>query len=454
MPLPLLRRFAYASPAFFLTVAALTLYVFVPRFYSDAVGLDVATVGQLLLVARIFDAVSDPVVGWLSDRARWRAGRRRPLIFVASPLLALSVVLLLTPPAGAGAGWFAASVFAVYLFWTLVVVPYEAMGIEITEDYDERTAIMGLREGGAVVGILVALAAPPLLARAFGLPDTPEGERARFRLFALMLAPPLVLTAWGCVLALRDRPLSERTPAPGLRPFLAELRRNRPFLVLLVAFALTTLAANVSAALILYYVEHVIGAGEPELFLLVYVLAGLAGVPLWVWLARRYEKRTAWLAALGVGGAASLAMLPLGPGDGTAFGILVVLAGSPFGGLMVLPSAMQADAVDLGESLSGARREGLHVGLWNLARKVPGAVGVGASLWILGASGYEAGAEQTEGVRTALRLLYCALPGTLFALALLASLAYRLDRGRHAGIRHAIRKPRGPSQSPRPRRSS
>ncbi len=435
-----LERIAYASPAFFLSVVILPLYVFVPRFYTDVVGLRVETVGQVLLAARIFDAVSDPAIGAVSDAIRRRWWRRRAFIALASLPLAGAIYLLLAPAAGSGTPAFIVAVFLVYFCWTLVVVPYEAMGIEETRSYDERTSVLGLREALGLIGVLVALATPPLVGELFGLGDEAAAEREKMRTFALLYGAPLVLCCWFCALAVRERRRAPARPgATGLRELYRAFADNRPFLVLVGAFAVVTMAANLGAALLLFYVRYVLELANGELYMLLYIGSGILCAPLWVLFARRFEKRTAWITALLVSAVAYLAMTALGSGDALPFVGLVVLAGIPFGGLMILPSAMQADAVDLGEERHRGRREGLHVGAWNVARKAPGAVGVGVALWILGVSGYDANVPQTEHVLRTLRLLYCVVPGVLMVLAAALSIPYSIDRRRHARIEAAIR---------------
>jgi hypothetical protein len=136
---PTLKKLAYAAPAFALAVVGIPIYVYLPKFYTDTVGIDIAALGVILGSVRIFDAVTDPPMGYLSDRTVSRFGRRRPYIAFGAVFVALFLVLLFNPPQASPAFetiWFGACIYALFLFWTIVTVPYEALGPEITYDYN------------------------------------------------------------------------------------------------------------------------------------------------------------------------------------------------------------------------------------------------------------------------------------------------------------------------------
>ena len=127
---PLHIRLAYAMPAFALAIIGIPVYVYIPKFYTDVVGIDIAVAGLLLFGVRIFDAITDPVMGTVSDRTRTRFGRRRPFMAVGAVLIAAALVFLFNPPSTGVAwstAWFAFWIYALFLFWTVVTVPYEAL---------------------------------------------------------------------------------------------------------------------------------------------------------------------------------------------------------------------------------------------------------------------------------------------------------------------------------------
>ena len=150
------------------------MYVYLPKFYTDVVGINVVLLGYILFSVRFFDAVTDPVIGYISDRTQTRFGRRRPFIAVGTVFIALAMMMLFNPPqasASAETLWFGVFIYALFLFWTVVTVPYESLGPEITFDYHERTSLFAMRDGFLIAGTLAAAAAPALVQWLFGLPN-------------------------------------------------------------------------------------------------------------------------------------------------------------------------------------------------------------------------------------------------------------------------------------------
>src|SRR5210317_2556926 len=128
------KKIAYAAPAFALAIVGIPVYVYIPKFYTDVVGVNIAMLGYLLLAVRLFDAVTDPAIGYLSDSTRTRFGRRRPYIALGSILVAIAMFLLFNPPAVSETMetvWFGVTIYTLFLFWTIVVVPFESLGPEI-----------------------------------------------------------------------------------------------------------------------------------------------------------------------------------------------------------------------------------------------------------------------------------------------------------------------------------
>lgn len=451
---PWSTRFAYALPAFALAVVGIPIYVYIPKFYTDVVGADIAMVGFVLLAIRVFDAVSDPVIGMLSDRTHSRFGRRRPWIgFGVFPLVA-SILFLFNPPElspNAAVAWFGIGVFLVFLSWTVITVPYESLGPEITFDHDERTSILSLRDGMLILGTVVAAASPAIVEAALGLGDDAAGERRKFSAVALLYAPLIIGACLLCAVVVRERARNVAA-APVSNP-LQDMRRltgNRPFMILLASYTIAAIGSSLPATLIPYYVEYVIGDPDVEAFLLLYFVTGIALLPLWVWAAKRIGKKWAWISAASLNSATFAGVFFLGRGDVTEYAILVCLSGIGFGATLALPSSMQADVIDYEELRTGSRREGEIIGVWAVSKKLAAAFGVFVAFPILGYVGYEPNVEQSDRVQLALRTLYALVPSIFNLIGLLIALAYPIDRAMHRAILDAVDRRRAGEDAPDP----
>ncbi len=435
------KKIAYSAPAYALAVIGIPVYVYIPKFYTDVVGINVVMLGYILFSVRMFDAVTDPILGYVSDRTATRFGRRRPYIALGSILVAAAMFLLFNPPQVSSTMeivWFGVFIYALFLFWTVVTVPYESLGPEITFDYHERTSLFAMRDCFLIAGTLAAASAPALVQWLFGLESTPAGERAKFFWISIFYAPLLIGTAWWCVLKVKERQAPIQEQKMDLTTGLRQVARNRPFMVLLAAYTISAIGNNLPATLILFYVQYVLQSDLADFFLLLYFVTGILFLPGWIYISRRTGKKAAWLVSMGVNSGAFLGVFFLGPGDAWIYGILVFFSGIGFGATLALPSAIQADVIDYDELLTGERREGQYIGWWSISKKLAAAVGIGAGLAILGMAGYTPNVEQTQSVQLALRILYALVPSVLNLVGLVIALAYPISDEIHVKIKRAI----------------
>ena len=273
----------------------------------------------------------------------------------------------------------------------MVTVPYEALGAELSFDYDERSRLLGTREAAVLAGTLVAAVIPIVVGVGANLTGDLAQERSRYVDIALIYAVLVAVLVGGCVLVVRERVWAESQRPQAFLRNLAGIWRNRPFRILLGAYAVGALGFSVAATVILFYVQYVLGSRAGPLFLALYLGIGTATVPLWVLVARRLEKRRAWLLALGINTAAFVPALLLGRGDAGIFGVIVVLSALGVGGVMALPPSMQADVIDYDEWTTGTRREGEYIGFWSIVKKLAAALSAGLAFPILDFSGYVPG---------------------------------------------------------------
>lgn len=390
---------AYGALALPLAFAALPLYVHVPRLYGEVLGLGLAVVGVVLLAARLLDALVDPLIGLWSDRLR----ARRTLIAVALPLLAGGVFGLLRPPAGlageAAVLWLLASLTAATAGFSVVSIAYQAWAAEIGTNSDWRTRLVASREGFTIAGVVLASLLPGLLADDFA---TGLARMAALFVPLLFIAAALTLVAGG--------------PAAGVAATLEPPRWSRLamalhdplFRRLLAVFVCNGIAAALPATLVLFYVSDVLRAEAwSGAFLAVYFAAGVAGLPLWLALARRHGRVRAWLAAMALA-LAGFALAPfLGAGQIAAFFVVCLFSGLALGADLAIPGAMLADAAAASSRAHGEANNGAYMGWWNLVAKLNLALAAGIALPLLQGLGYQPGSS--AGV-AALALAYGALP--------------------------------------------
>lgn len=422
---------AYGLPALPLAALTLPVFIFLHPHYA-ALGLPLTVLGGVLLLSRLWDGVSDPLVGWLSDRTSGRFGRRRPWLLAGLGPTLLGLWFLLQPPAGVTAAYLLLWSLVLYTGWTMILVPLAAWGAELSADYHQRTRIAGYREGAALAGTLAALLLPVLAGVAAA---GQEGEALVLLARSVAVALPVCLLL--CLLLVPEPPA--RPPqALGWRRGAALLAGNGPFRRLVLAYLLNGVANGLPAQLFLFFVQHRLQTGEQAgLLLLAYFAAGLLGVPLWLGLSRRWGKHRVWGAAM-LWACAWFALVPLlGPGDSLPFLAICIATGLALGADLILPGAMQADVVDADTASTGQARTGLYFALWGLATKL--AVALAAlGLTAAGLLGFSPGGPNGEGALTALALLYGLLP-IPFKLAAIALLwRWPLTESAQAALRRRI----------------
>jgi len=401
---------AYAAVGLPLAATALPVHVQVPKFYAT-LGMDLAMIGFILLAVRLLDAISDPVLGALADRVPVRYGGRKLMIGGAVPLLAAGLWLLFNPPADADplALWLAATLVLSYLGLSAASIGHFALGSALSRDYAERTRITAARGAAALAGVLLAAAVPELLVQQYG---ATEG----LAWFALGFTPLLAVAA---AITLVRGPSSPVTLISASLTWagLVQPLRNRRFRRLAAVFLVNGVAAAMPATLLLFFAADVLRRADlTPLFLVLYFVAGAAGMPVWVRLAECVGKVRAWLISMALAVGAFVWAYFLGAGDAAAFAVVCVISGLAFGADLALPASLLADVIDDDEDC-GRRPDGVYFGMWHLLEKLALALAAGITLPLLQWLGYAPG-MLTEG-GAALSVVYALLPCVIKLVAAL-----------------------------------
>lgn len=410
---------AYGLSGLPLAVLGLPLVLYLPGFYAQAGGVPLATLGAVLLIARLIDVISDPLIGLLSDRWRCVLGRRKGMMLLGLPLLLTGVEHLFNPSLPVDAPYLLVWTLLAYIGWTLITIPYNAWGAELSRHYHERSRLAASREGFVILGTLGALALP----LAFGVASDAGAALELIATFTWVCLPLSLLMT----IVFVPEPATGST-SPPWRDGLVLLARNKVFLRLITAYTLNAMANALPATLFLLYAREVLDAANlTGVFLGVYFLAGVCGLPLWLAVAKRINKHRAWTFSMLLA-CLAFAFAPwLGPGDSTAFFLVCLVSGLSLGADMALPAAMQADVVDVDRRLGGGERAGLFFGLWGMATKLALALAVGIAFPVLALAGFEAGGANDASAVFSLALLYGALPVLIKLIAAALIWRFTLD---------------------------
>ena len=406
------ERFAFGFLAVPLATGGLPLALYLTPFYAGELGVGLATIGWVLMLVRITDILTDPLIGGLSDRTPLRYGRRAPWIALGLPVMAAATWTAFVPGADAGAGHLFVSVAVLSLGWTLIGVPLAAWTAELSPDYHERSRLTGARTWGGLLGAVLALLAP-LLAAA-------QGDAAASRTAGL--GPTLELLAWLTVgllavagpwllLAVRPAPLPRPSPTSwqgGWRLIAA----NRAFRRLLASSMLAAVGWNSVHALFVFFATHYLGANQQQwpLIVLAYLCAQLVGTPVIVRLAPRFEKHRLLIGGSLIQIALFALVLALPPGQWLTYAALNVALGLFAPVVAILAPSMAADVIDEDQLAQGTQRAGLFMALWAMGDKLAVALATVIALPLVAWLGFDPLAPGDEAGRRALHYGFCLVP--------------------------------------------
>jgi len=408
---------AYGLMGFPLAFAALPLYVILPNHYAREFGVPLATLGAVLLGARLFDAFIDPALGRLTDRLFARSTAAVLALGAAAALvLAIGFALLFFPlvsEPGALVVWATAMLMLTYAGYSALSVAHQSWAAMLGGNEAQRSRIVAWREGLGLLGVVTASVLPVLL----GLPVTTG-----------VFFAALAIGWWGWQRSVRPVTLtqhaaSEKPTAPTSvwQPF-----RQASFRRLLAVFMLNGIASAIPATLVLFFIQDKLAAPasfEP-LFLGSYFLCAALSIPLWLAVVKRIGLARSWLVGMVLAMSVFVWASQVGDGQILAFALICALSGVALGADLALPSAMLAGVIQNSRAPASSGQPtdvadpgtGAYFGWWSFATKLNLALAAGLALPLLDLFGYAPGVRDAAALN-ALVVAYCVLPCVLKALA-------------------------------------
>ncbi|NQZ95592.1 MAG: MFS transporter [Myxococcales bacterium] len=419
-----------AVPSQFMYILILIMYL---KYAVDDLGASAAAVGTIFLVAKLWDAVSDPLIGNLSDRTQSRWGRRRPWLCVSAPLLSGFAIMVWVPPAGLDGAWLIAwitvAVLGFYTAFTIFDVPHMALGAELTFERQERNRVFGIRQAMRILGMLAAGTGGAYLVQ--------QGAATAALMSYVAGVLTLVFVIGGVSLTPAERP--DFAGRGGDNPFRAvrDVFANRHARLLLFVFFIESIGSGGIGVLTPFVVEYVMKMQEIVPILLgVFMVSSLAAVPLWVWLGNFFEKRRLWLFAMVQGGIGYGLLFWLGEGDWLLMTVSSILSGTASACGSTLGQALKSEVIDFDEYQTGERKEGAYFAGWSFMSKLAAGIMVGVVGYSLELTGYvENAAEQTEQVKDTMIFLMGGVPLVGYGIGSLMFTRFSLSEAEHARIR-------------------
>lgn len=440
--LPLRTKLLFSTGDLSTSIPLAILMFFQLFFLTDVAGLRPDYAGWAVGMSRIWDAINDPLFGLISDRIRTRWGRRRPLLLFGAVPLGLSFIAMwVVPPFDMlGKAIYYAVTFIIFdTIFTLVHVGYNALTPEMTSDYDERSSLNGYRMVLSISGTLGAI----ILATVLGW--SISDQRLLFSVIGVSLGlvtivPPLIVFK-----ITRERPAETLPPALPMLDALRLTLKNRPFQMVMGLYLLSWTTASILAAVLIYFANYfLLIPDQANYFVLAAQGSAIAFIPVVVWLARKLDKRRAFM----IGSIAWMVVLSgiflIQPDQATATYLLAVLSGLGIATAYVLPWAMIPDIVEYDQQSSGQRREGSFYAFASFFQKLA----TGLALWAMGmflaSSGYitpQIGQPlpvQPEAVILTIRIFASLLPAVLLVGAIIFAWSYPITRESHQALLNSL----------------
>jgi len=413
--------------------------LFLLFFLTNVLGVNPALAGLVLLLPKLWDVISDPIMGGISDVTHSRLGRRRPYLLAASiPFGLIFYLLFFTPQLDSELtkALYVGLVFALgCTVFTVFNVPYSSMVAEMSDDYNERMSITSFRMIGSSVGVLLAggLAMP--------LVEMGGGGENGFRFMGIILGS--MITIFCLISFFWTRKAKTLQAVEDRPPFLEQVKiafRNTPFKMLMMMYTFQSLAIGVLMAGLIYYVKYVMGLPETAMGIVfpILIVTAIIFIPVWLKIGVKIGKIKAYTIGLLILSAMLFSLFFTKPSQLNLFYFQIFLLGIGFSSFQLFPFSMLPDTIEFDELQSGMRREGVFSGIWSSAQKTAYSVGPSIVGFTLSMAGFVNASSQPESVEVGVRIVFCLFTSLMILISLLPFFKYDLTEERFEEIKLKI----------------
>ena len=380
--------------------AGFPLYVLAPDFFATRYGISLSLLGTLLLFIRIFDAVQDPLIGWLTDRLQKHFVL---MLAIAGIILCLAVFGLFNSYFFSPAIWFSLCMIIAVSAYSVLTIVLGAQATLWTSDTHAQTRIAGAREAFGIVGLVIAVSVPTLLSQWINADEVYLWYAGI--LFLLMFAGIIGFSKLAVPSATITSPKPHSSPLTAIRALPTESWR------LFAVYALSMLASSIPAILVIFFVRDLIGAEQlTGLFLLLYFLSGAAAMPLWKKISARYGKYKAWCCANILAVAGFICAYFLNAGDVWPYAVVCVVSGFALGADLTLPPSILADHIHGHDNRACS---GSHYAFLAFISKASLALASAIALPVLDAAGFKPQSTNSDAALATLAAAYALIPCVL-----------------------------------------
>jgi GPH family glycoside/pentoside/hexuronide:cation symporter len=397
-------------------------------FYTDTFGITAAAAGTIMLIARAWDMISDPVMGIIADRTQTRWGKFRPyILWMALPYSILAVLTFSTPNIGeTGKVIYAAVTYlSLMTVFTAINLPYSSLGAVMTGDTMERAGLNSYRFVFAFVGQLIVSGTALTLANYFGKGDQAKGYQITLGLFAIVSFILFMIT----FSSTRERVHPPKAQKASLKEDFKGLLKNRPWLILFFVGIISFIMFAMQNLSVAYYFKYYIGKEEGvQLFNVIGTVALIVTIPLSRPLAKRFGKRTVFLFSSLFSGMFFILLYFPGVNNIKLIYLFNILAKMSYAPAVPLLWTMLADTADYAEWKSGRRATGLVFSAATFAQKAGWGIGGALAGWLLAIFKFTPNVEQTAEAITGIKLMISVFPGILYMSCSILLFFYSIDK--------------------------